>query len=507
MHETRLDPLSEPPLTRFLRVIRRELGTALKPEISSERARRTVEMAELLLDHLIAREELLPSLLVPHVNCGRDALRSLAAMLDTSVAAEPTGVIGDGGAHADTLETYCVIATSLEKVLAEHMRQMEGMPEDRRRAAWAAIRTVLRWEVELHTALEQQEREGAARYASVSSADAGDLCAAQLERYLNARAGTENAIAVKGIERVLGGYSKDTFIVQLAGAARPADAIVIRRDMANGPLEGSVTSEFAVLEAAFEAGIEVPRPLWVEAGENALGKPLIVVERVPGRQLVDLKLDVVGEGIEGCVLQLARVLARIHSVDPRRAGVPEPAIRRPVKDHILELLDKFEGQWHRRRMGPSPTIAAGFAWMRNNIPDGLPGPVIVHGDPTVRNMLFDQGKVTALLDWETWHLGDPGEDLAYCRMDVERFMLWRDFLAEYHAHGGAPFEAASERYWRMWVYLRGAVTSVSMMDRLLVDPPPDIRPAFGGPHFVRMLTRKVAENLLTLEPEEPHAAQ
>jgi aminoglycoside phosphotransferase (APT) family kinase protein len=303
---------------------------------------------------------------------------------------------------------------------------------------------------------------------------------------------------VVAIETLLGGYSKDTFIVKLQGHGRPADEIVIRRDIPHGPLEGSVTSEFAVLKAMFDAGVPVAEPLWVESDCAALDQPFIVVKRMPGKQLVDVKLDVTGEGTAQCTRQLARVLAKIHRVDPRRAGIGAADAQLSVQSHILRLLDQFEEQWRRRRLGPSAVVAAGLAWMRCNIPDNLPRPTIVHGDPTVRNMLFADGQVTAMLDWETWHLGDPGEDLAYSRIDVERFMPWPEFIAEYHAHGGAPFSRESERFWGMWVYLRGAITSISMMDRLTMDPPADIRPAFGGPYFTRFCIRKVAEYLQSL---------
>jgi aminoglycoside phosphotransferase (APT) family kinase protein len=478
MQPINCDPLSEPPLARFLRVVRKELSTTIAPELHTERAQRTAEMTALLLDHLIAREEQLAAL--------------AAAQLGAAA-----------GLPHDALLGWCAAAEALEELVAQQVMRLREQDTAARHAAWFAIGQAMAQEAALHDGLERAEAAIAADYSR--SHGPADFDAAELAAYLRSRDGA--AIEVTRLDKILGGYSKDTFIAELAGAGRPAEAIVLRRDLANGPLEGSVADEFAVLAAMHAAGIEVPRPLWVEQDANALGAPLIVTERVPGRQIIDLKLDVVGEGAEDCVRQLARMLAQIHAVDPRRAGVGATDLERPVQQHIRGLLERFEEQWRRRRLGPSPTIAAGFAWMKSNIPDDLPGPVIVHGDATVRNMLFEDGRATALLDWETWHLGDPGEDLAYCRMDVERFMPWAEFLAEYHAHGGKPFSAASERFWSMWVYLRGAVTSVSMMDRLLIDPPPDIRPAFGGPHFVRVLSRKVAEHLLRFKAEESDAAQ
>jgi aminoglycoside phosphotransferase len=48
------------------------------------------------------------------------------------------------------------------------------------------------------------------------------------------------------------------------------------------------------------------------------------------------------------------------------------------------------------------------------------GPVLVHGDFGPQNMLFDADvlSVTAILDWEWAHLGDPIEDLAWAEWIV-----------------------------------------------------------------------------------------
>jgi aminoglycoside phosphotransferase (APT) family kinase protein len=55
--------------------------------------------------------------------------------------------------------------------------------------------------------------------------------------------------------------------------------------------------------------------------------------------------------------------------------------------------------------------------------NGIPGDgtVLVHGDFGPQNMLFDltgSGRVTAVLDWEFAHLGQPIEDLAWAEWIV-----------------------------------------------------------------------------------------
>ncbi|MET0988394.1 MAG: phosphotransferase family protein, partial [Steroidobacteraceae bacterium] len=450
------------------------------------------------LDHLIVREERLAKLLQPHLQVQQETLKILQQTL--SHAGHAPARSSGGAMHRDGAldveDVQCGVAEQLEHDIAAVLPLLRTLPEAEREGVWQSIKKAVLSESELHTAIEQEERAVAAVDSKPQQA-ATEVTPERLQAYLRKRSGSDDVEVVE-IAAELGGYSKDTFIVKLRGPGRPADDIVIRRDLPQGPLEESVTIEFAVLKAMYDSGVRVAEPLWVETDSAALGRPFMVVKKVPGKQPVNVKLEVASEGGTECVRQLAQILAKIHSVDPRLAGVSDAEASEPTARHILKMLDRYEGQWRRRRMGPSPVIAAAFAWMRNNIPPHLPSARIIHGDPTVRNMLFHEGEATALLDWETWHLGDPAEDVVYSRIDVDRFLPWEEYLAEYRRNGGAEIEPQRLRYWEMWLYLRGAVTSISMMDRLEVDPPPDIRPAFGGPHFTRMCVRKVADIMQTL---------
>ena len=42
----------------------------------------------------------------------------------------------------------------------------------------------------------------------------------------------------------------------------------------------------------------------------------------------------------------------------------------------------------------------------------------MHIDYWMGNVLWNQGRITAVVDWEEAACGDPGIDVAYCRMDM-----------------------------------------------------------------------------------------
>jgi aminoglycoside phosphotransferase len=80
------------------------------------------------------------------------------------------------------------------------------------------------------------------------------------------------------------------------------------------------------------------------------------------------------------------------------------------------------------------------------IADALPSPVgegqvLVHGDHGPQNVLLDPAtlEITAVLDWEWAHAGDPVEDLAWCewilRMHHPRHVSLLSLLLD--AYGGA----------------------------------------------------------------------
>src|SRR5579864_7537922 len=102
-----------------------------------------------------------------------------------------------------------------------------------------------------------------------------------------------------------GGASKEAWAVDAGGEpllVRRAGGGVIHRHTL------SLADEFAVIEAAHEAGVKVPRPIRYIADLD--GREAFVMERIPGetigRRIVKMKLP------PELPLQLADELAKIH---------------------------------------------------------------------------------------------------------------------------------------------------------------------------------------------------
>jgi hypothetical protein len=96
-------------------------------------------------------------------------------------------------------------------------------------------------------------------------------------------------------------------------------------------------------------------------------------------------------------------------------------------------------------------------------PDRL---VVVHGDAGPGNVLWDHGRITALLDWELAHLGDPHDDLAFLSVRAALHGIdLEDFGARvrrcYAANVDVVLDDRRLRYWQAVGLLRNLITCLA----------------------------------------------
>ncbi len=318
-----------------------------------------------------------------------------------------------------------------------------------------------------------------------------DVTPARLEVFLRTRMpGCEDAV-VESISRVPAGYSKDTFIFRAISRGGAVLDGVIRRDLPFGPGENSVLEEFDLLRSLFAAGLPLAEPLWREADAAWLGQPFIISRRMPGRDGTE-PWDQDALARHGVCLQLAGILGRLHSVDPAVMGVADQG--RP-SDHIRAYISLWQDRWQRHRIHPSPILEAAFRWLLDNVPVNVARLAVVHSDVGFHNILTYEGRITALLDWEFSHPGDPAEDLGYCRQFVEKLVPWDQFLAAYEAAGGASYSEGSAKFYEVWRGVRNAVCCSVAWNGFLRDWYPALKMGYQGVPLYRKFVLDVAERL------------
>ena len=213
-------------------------------------------------------------------------------------------------------------------------------------------------------------------------------------------------------------------------------------------------TEFRVLAAAHKARRSRARVLFELTASDGLGEAY-VMRRIRGPAIArKLLRDPPYAKARGRIAgQLGEILARIHATAARarcrrwRTAKP-PTISRALRRQ-LDLL----GQ-------PQPVFELALAWLDRRKPAPTQEPVLVHGDYRTGNYLADETGVTAILDWEGAHLGDPIEDLGWLCVKSWRFgavdkpaggfgsreELW----AAYQRAGGAKVDPARAHWWEVF---------------------------------------------------------
>lgn len=195
-------------------------------------------------------------------------------------------------------------------------------------------------------------------------------------------------------------------------------------------------------------------------------------------------------------------IARLHAIDARAHplrgfGDPDEPVSARLRREIRDLRAT------NLSARPDAILQLALHWLEENIPPDDGAAVIVHGDAGPGNFLCANGQVTALLDWELAHYGDPMEDLAgiWVRMLFNPFLPPREIFDVYERESGRAVDVDRVRFHRLYFQLSFTVPSQAIAD----DPasPPAMlgtRMLFSAAHL-RVITQQIAELTgTTLDP-------
>jgi aminoglycoside phosphotransferase (APT) family kinase protein len=222
------------------------------------------------------------------------------------------------------------------------------------------------------------------------------------------------------------------------------------------------------MQAAERAGVPSPHVHYVIAPEDDFGRGFFmshVEGEALGRKIVR------DEQFATIRPQLARrageILAAIHAIDPGK--LPELP-RVTTERDVATLFDNY-----RRWSEPRPVFELAFRWAKERMPRADATPRLVHGDFRNGNMLVKPDGVSAVLDWELAHIGDPMRDLGwictaawrYSVIDkpVGGFGAREDLMAGYEAAGGGRVDPQVLKFWELLGSLRWGVMCIGMGHR------------------------------------------
>lgn len=277
--------------------------------------------------------------------------------------------------------------------------------------------------------------------------------ATRLGRFVEGLNGSA-AVVVSSLRRISGGMSREAWAVDLT-VDREAVACILMRSAEAGLLVTDRAREFHLLASLADRGLPVPEVLWLDPTGGALERPAFLMRRASGvadrRRLEQEKL---AKQIDD---EFVLTLASLHAIPPSEIrldeAVPDAAdVARAQVDVWTEGITDDELQ-------RVPGLAEVIGWLRDRAePAARVG--LVHGDYRYGNFLFDDTGITAILDWELAHYGDPHEDLVWSfrpfRRGTEPIRSLPEFIEAYERASGWEVDPRIFAYYRILAELKTA---------------------------------------------------
>ncbi len=254
-----------------------------------------------------------------------------------------------------------------------------------------------------------------------------ELITEQLNRLVRARTGDAGA-RVRDVAPLPGhagfGYS---FVLERTTPGGPSGKLVLRIAPEGVRIAGpaDVVRQARIMASLADTEVPVPPIIWYGDEAEFFGRPYFVDGFVDGFKLADVKLPA-AEALE-YARRGVETMAALHRVpwEPRRDAWGEPAPLSEEMKRLDHLLD---------RPTLDPNAVARAPELRERLRSSLPEKPrigLVHGDFQWSNILFKDGRVVALIDWEIAMLGPTLLDLGWlCLFSDPDSWVGRDELAQ-----------------------------------------------------------------------------
>lgn len=297
-----------------------------------------------------------------------------------------------------------------------------------------------------------------------------------LARFIATAAGAER-VTITQSRLLAGGTIQENWLLRadVSGGVHEGELdVVVRTDAPSGvSVSHNRVQEFALLTAAFGAGVTVPEPLWLCQDDSVIGRQFFIMRRIggaaPGHVVVkDLRL---GGDRQRLTQRLGTELARLHSIRPPCAALD-----------FLARYDDAPAQHLIRRVRayldtlaiPHPPLEWGLRWLQRNAP--ARGEVVLsHRDFRTGNYMVDEHGLTGILDWEFAGWSDPLEDIGWFFAKCWRFGAndreaggigqREDFYRAYEAEAGRPIARDQVHYWEVMAHMNWAVIALQQAER------------------------------------------
>lgn len=450
------------PNDRYLALLLTSLTDTIEPELQSGNAKASLGMIKGALAELLKREHFTGELLRKLMREGLDlqdafidALRLTPTADHVSRESLETLLERDDIALQALQAQYEKLSNSLDQLSSQLARSDTSIDD-----VDSLLKRVAQWELSYYT---QQAQLPVPELPAIENPKQ-PLDKQLLQDFLNSLSTSEPQIEVSRLEPLTGGFGKQTYFASYhrSPGSEATELVVRKTDPAPIMTHGAcdLESEYALLKALAKVDYPAPKPRDFAKDFKNVDASFYTMDRISGATPGTFLGGLSGQVDEGLFMQLAERLGQLHALpldmfsdyieryeDPRiLTGTVEDCYR-----YNLEGWDKYMA---REGHLPSPYMRWLLHWLRNNIPQDSQRPILVHGDFNIHNILFDNGQLTAVLDWECSGFGAPEQDLAYIKPHIAQHIDWDRFINHYQAHGGLPLNPAAMGFGFVYSALR-----------------------------------------------------
>jgi len=316
------------------------------------------------------------------------------------------------------------------------------------------------------------------------------------------------------IEQIPGGASRETYLVHLRKDGERI-GVVVRRDPPSSLIDTERAHEYGTYQCVYNHGVvPVPEPIVLEEDPAALSgklqRPFSVMSLIAAGQASPAGLD--EPAMRPVLTKLGQakwsLLGRLSRLTPRELGVDEFM---PTPEHpAAHELAYWKGVIEQDALHPQPIAAAALRWLERNLPDPSGHLTLVHGDYRTGNYLYTpDGEITAVLDWEMAHIGDPLEDLAWSLDPLwsadptlaGRLLPRSEAITIWEAASGMQVDREVFRWWQIFASIKAIAIWISSAEDFVNGTTKEPILAFAG---WPMMDRQSRILLDRLSPESEH---
>ena len=280
---------------------------------------------------------------------------------------------------------------------------------------------------------------------------------------------TNKELSLLSFERVFGGASRETFRVLVEDETGSEEKLILRRTQESSLIETSQSTEYLAYSAYQGTSVPVPAMIDINEDEEALGAPFMLMQQLDGVAASPFTPDAYSPHEKELGQQFWSILGEIAKKDIKDDFINQ--FDSPTEDPCWKKeLDKWVKVIKEDSISIEPILEAGIRKLYKKPPKEPSKKSLVHGDYRNGNFLFNENKITGILDWEMAHIGDPLEDLGWALSPI---WSWQDpskpaylidrqaSLSVWESSSGLAIDKNDLKWWELFACVKGMAIWIS----------------------------------------------